>query len=371
MYPEQLRELRAQYPNTQFDGHGRVIGGTPLDQYNTQQANPATIPSSVRTYSQFDPTTGTWVRHTNGDAVPAQSPVQAASQGVPVNFNEWLGYTPAGFEGATWEMGRGNAQSRQVMRPLARGDSRDISAAISPRDLGSGVTAQTTGSYDYSKTHGNENPVAPLTQPGIVNPPARNLAGYDPNNPGITPTQNVPLAVSHAQRPTTVIPDPNGAIAGEIGQPVPLYEPTPNFNFRPEDKYTPERAGELLNKSVGKAIAVPGEIALTLLAPWTRGASAATGLGLGVAPRLALSAPRAAVAARTGSRLNNMGEAIGRYGKNFYNRVGGFLRREHTPTANFTVDAAGNVQATSPYTTNVISDALRNGYQNVRGWFTR
>ena len=86
-------------------------------------------------------------------------------------------------------MGGGNAQPRQVMMPLARGNSRDISAAVAPRDLGSGVTAQTTGNYDYSKTHGNENPVAPLTQPGVVNPPARNLAGYDPNNPPVTVNQ--------------------------------------------------------------------------------------------------------------------------------------------------------------------------------------
>ena len=187
LYPERLRELQAKYPNTQFDGHGRVIEGTPLDQYNTQPANPAAIPASVRTYSQFDPATGTWIRHTNG-AASVQSPVPA--QGTPINFQQVFGYTPAGFEGATLNIGgRANAQPRQVIRPLARGNSRDISAAVAPRDLGSGVTAQEVGTYDYSKTHGNENPIAPLTQPGVVYPPARNLEGYDPNNPPVTVNQ--------------------------------------------------------------------------------------------------------------------------------------------------------------------------------------
>lgn len=150
MYPEQLRELRAQYPNTQFDGHGRVIGGTPLNQYNAQPANPAAIPASVRTYSQFDPATGTWVRHANGSA-PAQSP--APAQGTPINFQQVLGYTPAGFEGAALNVGgRANAQPRQVSRPLAR----NVNGKQSP-DVYADVYAG----------HAGEDPRAPLNQPAV------------------------------------------------------------------------------------------------------------------------------------------------------------------------------------------------------------
>ena len=154
MYPEQLRELRAQYPNTQFDGHGRVVGGTPLNQYNAQPANPAAIPASVRTYSQFDPATGAWVRHTNGSA-PAQSPAPASApaQGTPINFQQVLGYTPAGFEGATLNVGgRANAQPRQVSRPLAR----RVNGKQSP-DVYADVYAG----------HAGEDPRAPLNQPVV------------------------------------------------------------------------------------------------------------------------------------------------------------------------------------------------------------
>ena len=203
MYPEQLRELRAQYPNTQFDGRGRVIGGTPLDQYNTQQANPAAIPASVRTYSQYDPATNTWVRHTNGNAAPAQSPVptpaqaQAASQGVPVNFNEWLGYTPAGFKGATWEMGGGNAQPRQVMMPLPRQTARQNAQ---PSDIGLGVTVtHVNNSNPYAK-HANENPVMPLTQPRGA---ARTLGQYLKRN--FTPATTGTVLVQQPQQESNAV----------------------------------------------------------------------------------------------------------------------------------------------------------------------
>lgn len=166
MYPEQLRELRAQYPDTQFDGHGRVIGGTPLNQYNAQPANPAAIPTSVRTYSQFDPATGTWIRHTNSSA-PAQSPAPAPVQGTPINFQQVLGYTPAGFEGATLNVGsRANAQPRQVMRPLARGNARQANQPqVVPSDIGLGVTVTPVNNGDPYANHANENPAMPLTQP--------------------------------------------------------------------------------------------------------------------------------------------------------------------------------------------------------------
>lgn len=201
MYPEQLRELRTQYPNTQFDGHGRVIGGTPLNQYNTQPANPAAIPASVRTYSQFDPATGTWVRHTNGNAVPAQSPAlaQAASQGqgVPVNFNEWLGYTPAGFEGATWEMGGGNAQPRQVMRPLPRQTARQNAQ---PSDIGLGVTVTHVNNGDPYIKHANENPVMPLTQPRGA---ARTLGQYLKRN--FTPATTGTVLIQQPQQESNTV----------------------------------------------------------------------------------------------------------------------------------------------------------------------
>lgn len=276
MYPEQLRELRAQYPNTQFDGHGRVVGGTPLNQYNAQPANPAAIPASVRTYSQFDPATGTWVRHTNGSA-PAQS--SAPAQGTPINFQQVLGYTPAGFEGAALNVGgRANVQPVQVMRPLVRGNARDVSATVAPRDLGSGVTGQYQGNYDYSKAHGNENPIAPLTQPGVVYPPARNLEGYDPNNPGIAVATSIPATHDGEIRNINNIPSSSGIVgqpvvnvdSAEIGQAVPIREATPQLDMTGNQWWSEARKPDSLGRNIMTAFAAPVDLGLAL-----------TGLGAG------------------------------------------------------------------------------------------
>ena len=335
MYPEQLRELRAQYPNTQFDGHGRVIGGTPLNQYNAQSANPAAIPASVRTYSQFDPATGTWVRHTNGAAsVQSPAPVSAPAQGTPINFQQVLGYTPAGFEGATLNVGgRANAQPRQVMRPLARGNARDVSAAVAPRDLGYGVTAQTTGTYDYSKTHGNENPVAPLTQPGVVYPPARNLEGYDPNNP--------PVVVN--AKPREIVLDPMFA-PGFDSRAIDYSQGTDAKRILDAQR-TIDDAGQFLTNALmttpvglipAAFRAIPGTVSQLGRYAGTAGNTART-LGQG-----AMATARN-VGAKTGKLVDrivpdnlNYGarylydQAVN-LGKGLYNRLGGFLRRPVTP----------------------------------------
>lgn len=323
MYPEQLRELRAQYPNTQFDGRGRVVGGTPLDQYNAQQANPAAIPASVRTYSQFDPATGTWVRHTNGDAVPAQSPApaQAARRGVPVNFNEWLGYTPAGFEGATWDMGGGNAQPRQVMRPL-------------PRDTG-----------DRRATRNTEIIVTPRTVNG-----EQSLAA---GNTGMTPsgiefvngqpvsldrTQNIPSEYDGEIRNLNNVPTSSGVVGqpvvnvdpADIGQSVPIREATPRLNL---NGYTPPTPGEVdLGRAIGGAATAAAIPAITGAALMYGPALAGSALNLG---RTALTGGLGAAAKvlpkNMASKVSSWANSAVDTGKNLFSRLGGFLQRP-TPT---------------------------------------
>ena len=86
LYPEQLTALRAKYPGTQFNAHGEVTGGIPIEQYTntpgilirpkTTIVNPAAIPASVQTYSVFDPTSNSWKRMTNN----GRSPIPAQGQ---------------------------------------------------------------------------------------------------------------------------------------------------------------------------------------------------------------------------------------------------------------------------------------------------
>ena len=319
MYPEQLRELRAQYPNTQFDGRGRVIGGTPLDQYNTQQANPAAIPASVRTYSQFDPATNTWVRHTNGDTVPAQSPAQtqAASQGVPVNFNEWLGYTPAGFEGATWEMSGGNAQPSQVMRPL-------------PRDTGGRRTTRNTEIIITPRTVNGEQSLAA----GNTGMTPSGIEFVDGQPVSLDRTQNIPSEYDGEIRNLNNVPTSTGVVGqpvvnvdpADIGQSVPIREATPRLNL---NGYTPPTPGEA---NWGRAL---GGAATAVAIPAITGAALMYGPALaGSALNLGRTALTGGLGAATKVLPKNMTSKVSSWAnsavdasKNLFNRLGGFLQR--------------------------------------------
>ena len=321
-YPEELRALRAQYPNTQFDSHGRVIGGMPLNQYNTQAVT--AIPTSVRTYSQFDPATGTWVRHTNGAVSPVQGLIPTDTPGIYLRPKQQQ-------RQSTKQSSRQSA--RQVMRPLVRGNSRDISVAVAPKDLGYGVTAQTTGDYDYSKTHSNENPVAPLTQPGVVYPPARNLEGYDPNNP---PT------VLNAKPAETVL-DPMFA-PGFDSRAIDYSQGTDAKRILDAQR-TIDDAGQFLTNALmttpmglipAAFRAIPGTVSQLSRYAGTAGNAART-FGQG-----AMTTARN-VGARTGKLVDRIVPENLNYGarylydqavnlgKGLYNKLGGFLRRPVTP----------------------------------------
>ena len=201
-YPEELRALRAQYPNTQFDSHGRVIGGMPLDQYNTQTV--AAIPASVRTYSQFDPATGTWIRHTNG----AVSPVQ--------------GMTPTNTPGI-YLRPKQQAQPAQVMRPLPRRVIRqNTQPSATPSDIGLGVTVTPANNGDPYVSHANENPVMPLTQPKAT---VRTWEQY--LNRNVTPSTTTVIPVQEEAKtplkedmlsPTTRMRLENASIYNNLGR---------------------------------------------------------------------------------------------------------------------------------------------------------
>ena len=191
-YPEELRALRAQYPNTQFDSHGRVIGGMPLDQYNAQPANPAVIPASVRTYSQFDPATGTWIKHTNG-AAPVQSPVQ--------------GMTPTGTPGILLRS-KQQPQPTQVMRPLPRNNQKANTSKPNSIEVAAAIAAAAGNPAKLDITP-NFNKLGWGTQEVVPKLYTEGLTLPNPIRRGV-------------RIPTQVDVDP-----AEIGQSAPVAEVTP------------------------------------------------------------------------------------------------------------------------------------------------
>lgn len=349
------------------------------NQYLTQTAGYA-LPSSVRSYSVFDPNSNTWRRMTNDGRSPmlmTPTQEQAAVAGALMQAQQTQGKVwnplPAPVQGMAQTQTPGillrpkqQAQpqpqpTRQVRRPLARGNAVDVSAAITPQPIV--VNGETSIGVNGRG----------------VTPSGIEFVGGQPVS--LDRTQNIPPEYDGDLRSANGIPASSGVVgqpvvnvdSAEIGQSVPIYEPTPRLDMEGRQLWSEARKSDSLGRNLMTAFAAPINFGLALTGPGAvrntlRGGYYLARGGLGVAPRAALTAPEAATAsASTGSRLGSIRDAV----TGLYNRAGGFLRREHVPTANFTVDAAGNAQATSPYTTNIIGDTLRNGYQTVRGWFTR
>ena len=332
-YPEELRALRAQYPNTQFDSHGRVIGGIPIAQYTDTpgilirpktQASAVAIPASVKTYSQFDPATGTWVRHGNGVAMPLAS---GNAPDVAASLNR----------GA---------------RRRSSGSRNKSNATPASTDLGYGVTIQPNGTYNYSKTHGNEDPRAPLTQPGIVVVNGEN-ASATTSNTSKTPngiefvngqpvsldrTQNIPIEYDGDIRTLNNVPASTGVTgqpvvnvdSAEIGQAVPIREATPRLDL---NGYIPPTQGKVdlgrLAQGVGASILAPAIIGGSLYyGPTVAGAT----FGLGrTALASGLGAAAKVLPKNMTSRVSSWANSAIDASKGLFNRFGGFLRRPVTP----------------------------------------